>query len=210
MAYPSALDVEIANDALARLSEAPIGSFGDNTTQARIVNRLYPRVRALMFSSYDWKFATARAVLVPGGVAVPPWAYEYALPDNVARTRMVQATRPGIDLRALGPREYEEGVSVALDGITVQRVIRCDVNPAVLDYTYEIIDPSVWDGGFLSCFTMQLAAELAMPITANGQLANAMAQAAQRAIASQMGPGQVQSVVQQQRGARTTSARDGG
>jgi hypothetical protein len=205
VAYPSTLDLTYANDALARLAERPIGAFTDNSPAARTVARLYPRVRALLFSGGDWKFATARAALGSASAGVYPWANEYAMPANVARCRIVVRTAVGDDGVDLGPQPFEEGINAG----GTARVIRTDVNPAVLIYTAEIIDPALWDAGFVSCFTLQLAAELALPITGNGNIAQEMAAAAQRAIMTQMPTGQAQAVVQAPRGPSTTTQARG-
>jgi hypothetical protein len=190
MAYPSSLDLSNANDALARISEAPISSFTENSTKARIIARLYPRVRGLMFAAGDWKFATARATLVATGASAPfPWAYEYVMPANVARARMVLAAVVGADNVPLEPVPFEEGVNNA-GGL---RVIRTDVAPATLVYTMEIIDPLLWDAGFTSSFTIQ-----------------AMRQEAAISIQTQMPMGQAQSVTSARRGPSTTTmAREG-
>lgn len=200
MAYPAPLDLDLANVALARLSEGTISAFTENSHQARAVAMLYPRVRALMFAALDWKFATSRAPLTSGAAGVFPWAYEYAMPTNVARCRMVLAT-VGSDGVALDPVPFEEGMNAA----GTARVVRTDVSPGTLVYTQEVIDPTLWDGGFTSAFTVQLAAELALPITGNGQLAVALREQAGQAIQAQMPMGQTQSVTRMQRGPSTTT-----
>jgi hypothetical protein len=207
MAYPSSLDLSNANDALARISEAPISSFTENSTKARIIARLYPRVRGLMFAAGDWRFATARAALVPSGASAPfPWAYEYLLPANVARPRMVLAGGLPADGVTLEPVPFEEGVNAA----GTAGVIRTDVSPATLVYTMELIDPALWDAGFTSSFTIQLAAEIALGITGNGNVAQAMRQEAAISIQTQMPMGQAQSVTSARRGPSTTTmAREG-
>lgn len=204
MAYPSTLDVANANDALARIAEAPISSFTENSPKARIIARLYPRVRGLMFAAMDWKFATARANLGAGASGVYPWTFEFNLPANVARVRMILAQTPGLDGIALDPVPFEEGINGAT------RVIRTDVSPATLVFTQEITDPALWDAGFTSAFTIQLASEIAVGITGNGQLAMAMREQAGMAIQAQMPVGQAQSATQMRRGpSTTTAAREG-
>ena len=212
-------DIDIANAALARISEVQIVSFGDNTPVARAVSRIYPLVVNSMFSAMDWAFATARVFLTNPVAGVYPWAWQYAIPANVARARMVvqganPSTGPVPPLLPYGQvnagqQPFEEGFGYMQDGVTLVRVIRCDLPAAsdpVLIYTALGADPSLWDAGFISALTIQLAAELAMPITGNGQLAREMQQAAQQAVASLMPVGQAQSITPMSRGPSTTTA----
>lgn len=198
MAYPSAADLEAANDALIRLAEVPIASFADGSKPARVISALYPRVRALMFGALDWGFATAKLALTAPVAAVPPWLWEYALPDGVVQPRYVQSA----DGTVLGPKYFEQGVRPDDSA----RVLWCDLNPVTLVYTREIIDPLKWDADFYSAFTLQLAAEIALPITGKPQLAQAMAQSAARAIAAARAP-QTQAVTVAQGPSTTELAR---
>lgn len=214
MAYPSAADLDIANAALARISERTISSFTENSPAARAVARLYSRSRSLMFAAMDWRFATARAELGAPTEAAFPWQYEYPLPPNVSRSRMVLPSQ-GEGWNVGGePIPFEEGVTavpaMGVTPATFVRVIRCDITPATLIYTALIEDPTLWDDGFAAAFTVQLAAELAFTITGNGQIAQGMRQEAQAAVQSQMPAGQAQSITPQSRGPSTTTlARQG-
>lgn len=209
MAYPTALDLDLANTALARISERGIVSFTENSAVARQVSRLYPRVRNLMFGAMDWRFATARALLGTDLGSYYPYAHSFQLPPNVSRARMVVPGNPGSGSAGGDPMPFEEGVAYLLDGVTEVRVIRCDHPTPVLVYTQLIENPALWDDGFTSAFTVQLAAELALGVTGNGQIATSMREAAMQAIASQQPVGQAQSITPQSRGpSTTTAARD--
>lgn len=207
MPYPLPLDLDAANVALARISERAISSFNENSPAARAIARLYSPCRNLMFSAMDWRFATARAQLGEQVAGAYPWAYQYAMPDGVARVRMVL---PGVDGEGSGygdPAPFEEGVGPV--GVVVRRVIRTDISRAVLVYTALLEDPNLWDDGFFSAFTVQLAAEITLPITGNGQLAQSMRQQAVQSLQAQMPVGQAQSITPQSRGpSTTTAARD--
>ena len=201
--------VAASNVALAHIGARSISGMQENSVEARSCLRLFSSIRDRTLSMRDWRFATARSLLAPSGGDAPfPWQYQYLQPAQCIKPRAVTVTTSGSNDMANDDRvPFEEGVA-DIAGVLTQ-IINTSVTPAALEYTYQIVDPSLWDLGFMSAFALQLAAEIAIPITGNGKLAQAMRQAAAAAMDMMQPDGKNEGVSQQQRGADSIYARGG-
>ena len=178
--------VDVANMALSRLGARSIATLNDNSVEARACNRLFNVARDMMLAAADWRFATARSPLAQSGNAetvIPfPWTYEYLRPAYCIKPRFLTVAQSAEAFYNAGNDDrvpYEEAISVV--GGQQVGVIWTTVSPAMLCYTYQVANVSLWEPGFVSAFSMQLASEICMPITGNGQLASAMREAASQA-----------------------------
>lgn len=200
--------VDVANLALARLGARSIATLGDNSVEARSCNRLFNTVRDLLLGVQEWRFATARSGLIATDGGAPfPFLYQYVRPGFCIKPRFLTVAANGQNNMANDDRvPYEEGVAT-VDGVLAQ-VINTTISPATLVYTYQVTDPTLWEPTFLSTMSIQLAAEIALPVTGSGQIADAMAKAAERAMQA-LEPGvSNQGVSRQQRGSDSQAARE--
>lgn len=158
--------VDICNKALTflGLGSKPITSLDENSANARTLKNSYPSVRDAVLRSHNWGFARRIETLARiSGESVPGWTYLYASPSLSLATRKVfdniQVTNPD-------SVEFQE----VLTPTSSQKGIVCNSNPAYIEYTYQIDDPSIYSADFITAFAMALAAETAYTITGNTDL----------------------------------------
>ena len=76
-------EVEICNLALDRIGGSEIQSLEDNTPEARLCQRVYPRIRDRMLQVHPWKFATKRVKLVKtSNTPAHTFTTEFQLPTD--------------------------------------------------------------------------------------------------------------------------------
>ena len=179
----SYLPVDVANMALARIGARSIATLGDNSVEARACNRLFNVARDMMLGAADWSFATAvNPLTASGNTVLPfPWTAEYLRPvSNIKSRYLVPLVLTENNLGNDDRVPFAEGVTIA--GGVLASVIWTTINPAALVYTFQVTDPNLWNPGFVSAFSIQLASEIALPITGNGQIAQALREAAGQAV----------------------------
>ena len=105
--------------------------------------------------------------MATGNAAPFPYTYEYARPGLCIKPRFLTVAGIGESGQSNDDRvPHEEGVNV-VNGALAQ-VIWTTVSPANLVYTYQVVDPTLWEPTFASTMSIQLAAEIALPVTGNG------------------------------------------
>ena len=150
---------DVASKALARLGEAPISSFDEDTEAAEKVNLLYEETILDLLAQYQWQWASERAVLALDGAKVPKneWSRAYLMPtlrlDRVGNPYRIYNTTA---LRAPEFFNYE------LDG----RHVLTDATTIVIEYTKRRPETD-WPGYFVSLAVEALASVLALPVTEN-------------------------------------------
>lgn len=174
-------EVDICNLALGHLGDdATVASLDppEGSAQADHCARFYPMARDLMIDAHRWSFTTRRTSLALLS-ATPPssWRYAYAMPndalnliavlapdasDDNSMTRVVfdgsgrtLVDQPGI----YTPQPFV--VETNADGTPV--LYTNQVN-AVLRYTADGTDPSVFPPTFVHGLSMRLASMLAGPV----------------------------------------------
>jgi hypothetical protein len=157
--------VSIVNDALFHLGQHEIQSLTEETVEASQANRVYDTCRRKALSGGTWRFASKVASLAEiASPTVYGYSYAYTKPSDCLRPLVLM---PDTD----PPRTYE----------VVGTEIWTDESPAVLRYTYDITDPSLFDPLFCDALSWLLAAYLAMPLT--GDVAKQQAASQQYLIA---------------------------
>lgn len=74
----------ICNDALIMLGANTITSFSDGSDAAKITDRLYDDIKALVMTMYPWSFATKKVQIArTTNTPVTEWNYEYQLPGDL-------------------------------------------------------------------------------------------------------------------------------
>ena len=80
-------DIEIANEALAMISEPPITSFDDDNARARVCKQFYDSARQNTLAEYPWPEALVTTGLMAN--QTPPvgeyWTYAYSFPINLIK-----------------------------------------------------------------------------------------------------------------------------
>lgn len=149
--------VEIANNVLSRLGDKTILSLSDDNDRARWFNRLYPSVRDSVLRKHDWNFARQRAELAQD-VDSPVWGYKYKypLPPDCLKVRKVNDEAGNDDW------SIESGY-LFTDFLEVKII-----------YTRREENPGMFDSSFCECLEVRLAAEMAIPVTGNQNIANTM------------------------------------
>lgn len=159
---------DIANRALAFLGESAILDIADTTTKhSRLCNQLIDPAIDETLRLHRWNCATARATLSATDAPNHGFAYAYQLPGDFLRLLELNGEA------FTGSEEYleiEEG----------QRLLS---NSATAEIRYiKRIDPSGFDPLLAKVVALQLAMDLAVPLTANLQLQGQVASLYARAM----------------------------
>lgn len=156
-------NVEIVNMALDHLGERPISSLSEQSTPAKVANRVFDRVREIVLSSGAFRFAIAVSELTQLAAGSEVYQFAYALPVDCLYPLGIVDQTSGLDLEA----EWEEiGGALHTDQATVKlRYVRNETNPTRFDRLF--IDALAW----------RLAAQMARPVTGDTELAQLAIQA---------------------------------
>ncbi len=152
----SATRLEICNSAIGKVRGKRILSLDDNTTEARILTDLYPRIRDSLLRSHPWNFAKRRAALEKLSTS-PAWGYsnQFQLPADLARILKTDI--------ATGENWEKEGSLILTDATTVN--IQYIANVGEEEY----------DACYCEVLAFKLAEQLAYPLTQGVSLGQAMA-----------------------------------
>lgn len=161
----AASDLAIANQALIRLGERPIGSFTEGTMAAQVLNAIYWTVRDSMLASYYWNFARAEFRLARSAAApLRQFDYAYALPADFLRAE-----------RADTPDD-KGGYRITYK-ITGQQLYT-DAEAVILTYTRRTL-PTEHAAYFDTALILTLATAAALPITEDEARRNSLAEEAE-------------------------------
>lgn len=143
--------VTICNGALAALGEDAISSLSDATKRAQWCNRRYDPMRREVLRLAPWSCAR-KLVQITASATAPLFgkANAYPLPSDFIRLYDVEQDQA---LDALGWELV--GNSINAD----------QTSPLDLRYVYDLQDPTQMDALLVSCISLRLAAELALPLT---------------------------------------------
>ena len=143
--------IQICNQALIALGEAPIASLDDNSKAASTLNTLYDPVRKELLRTHPWNFAITQATLSIFGTT-PLFDYNaaYALPSNCLRVwGVVNAFTPW---RVVGKLIYSNDSSLGIY------------------YVADITDSTQFDALFEQALVLLLAIRSSFAITQNVSL----------------------------------------
>lgn len=153
--------INICNLALAQLGQSPISSLEQENEKARRLNLFYAPVRDEVLRTHNWAFAAVEeplALLEEQADAQGRFVYKY--PAEALFIRRVFATN-----RARLP--FQEFFRPDLQS----RVIVTPAQQAYGEYTRRITDENLFDAAFIKSFSLALACDLAVSLTADTQLA---------------------------------------
>lgn len=157
------IKLEIWNLAVFSIGERPISSLAEASKAAQLCARIHDRMLSNLLSGFNWKFAKTTAALVLTSPA--PTAYQYAhsynLPTDCLRARRVIAEGMSWD--------DDSRIEFDVEG----RVLKCNIEDAVLQYTKLITDATLYDTLFVDVFSKYLAVHLALPLTGKPEVQGA-------------------------------------
>ena len=149
--------VEIFNLALLRLgTRAQVQLPDENSREASVCSILYESCRQSTLGAFPWSFASKREALADMGDPPADWTFRYRYPVDCLRARRIVPQARD----AFPPVPFE----VSWDGAS-GRVVLTDEAEAVLHYTADLEDPSVFDPEFVYALSWHLASEAALPLT---------------------------------------------
>lgn len=152
-------DVQLCAEALLLLGAAPISGFDDGSASAQIAMRLWPGTRDALLACYPWRCTLAKARLARlSDAPKTEWAHAFALPPDLLTVRAlftanVPGARPLAEYELFDGRLYANAADVWID---YQRAS----------------DPDAWPAHLRQLARYALAAEFAMPVTEQLNLAD--------------------------------------
>ena len=153
----------ICNLALAQLGQTPITALTQDNERARRLNLFYEPVRDEVLRTHNWGFAGAESPLTcVRESTTKPGEFLYQYPGQalfVRRVFDVQAPQRSLP--------FEEFFETTLQ----MRVLQIPCAQAVAQYTRRITDETLFDPAFVKAFSLALACDLAVSLTADAQLA---------------------------------------
>lgn len=162
--------IEIVNQGLILLGHRSINSLTQENETARKVNILYDSSLEAALRSAEWKFAGRIKVLaLLSNEEIPGFLYAYARPPKALFIRRIFAEGAPDKER----KNKHDEMQAPTSG---QAAIFTDVQYAYAEYTENITDTTKFDSLFSRAFAAKLAADLALAITGDKQLAQLKAQ----------------------------------
>jgi hypothetical protein len=154
-------EVEICSDALLLLGEEPITSFDDATNKARLCKRFYPMIRDAVLRAYPWRCAITYQALgqLTGDDVIDEsnYSYTYQLPVEPYCLRALLLNNDKTILWEV-----------------IGRKLVTDEASVTLRYISRITDPNLFDALLMFVIAIQLAQQIAYPITGNPASVKAM------------------------------------
>jgi len=177
--------VDIANRALSHTgTDQSIVSLDEKSKEARICARWYEASRDQLLRAFPWNFAQRRVTLA--SIANPPtdWAFQYRYPTNCLVLHDVYAEgdwHPGRQGHGRDLPAWQ--VASTGDG---GRVILTVIENAQATYTARVEDPNLLPPDFAQALEFTLAANIAMPMANDVNLADFLATRARAAMEAAM------------------------
>lgn len=151
-----ATEIEICNSAIAKVRGKRILTLSDDTTEARLLTDMYPRVRDALLRSHPWNFAKARQALA-ASVDEPVYEYDYKYQLPISCLRLLSTDIPDHEPWAL---EEERYILTSCSEVNVTFI--------------KLVTADKFDAHFCEVLSYQLAEQLAYPLTQGTALAASM------------------------------------
>ena len=154
--------VEICNIALTRIGQEIINALDEESTEAKKCNVIYDALRRETLRAHNWAFATKiRSLAKSASDTVPGWEYAYIYPKNCLYVQKVYSIA--------GNKELAEFRKIHSD-VGNYLVLVTNVDSAVMEYTADVTDSTLFDSLFVSALAWNIAANLAQSLTADVQI----------------------------------------
>ncbi len=143
-------DVDIVNMALDNIgTRSKIEAIDESSAESAQAGRWYEPSRQLLLSLYDWNFAHRRKSLATHPDAAPiGWCFRYAMPADDITVRKFEPVAGLEDLHE--PFKIE----MSIDG--TEKTLLFNREEAVLEYTDNVTDPTLFSIGFIDTFAALL------------------------------------------------------
>lgn len=162
--------VKIANMALSHIgANSSIESFDEESAEAGQIKLWYDYCRIQALEAFDWTFARKRQVLAllevieSGDPLEHEWAFRYQYPADCLTARRI-SNPLGFDADAV---PYSIETSEAND----VKTILTNMEDAVLVYTFDLDQTSLFSSHFVDCLAALIAHRIAFSLTGKRQMA---------------------------------------
>ena len=157
-----ASNVEICNIALTRLGQETINSLDEESTEAKKCNILFDPLRRETLRAHSWSFATKmRSLAKSANDTVPRWEHVYIYPKDCIYVQKVYGPEGEDELAEF--RKVHSNTGTYL-------VLATNVDSAIMEYTTNVTDSTLFDSLFVSALAWNMAANLAQSLTADPQI----------------------------------------
>lgn len=162
-------EVEICASALDKLGAGTLSSLDDDSKEARLCKRAYPRLRDELLRAHPWNFAITRIEVAP--IAEKPiyeFDNQFLIPDDALRILSLDFN--------INPTTSEIPWSVEFNTTLGKKVILCNQSSLKIKYIRKVTDVSMFDPIFAEVLAWRIAADLAYPLVQSSALAQGVFQ----------------------------------
>lgn len=157
---PATSKINICNNALLRIGADIINALNEQSKEAEYCNKFYDEDRVEVLEQHPWNFAMKQTTLSKLAETPNDYSFVYTLPsDYVIARKIVDTANPENNQIKYEVRE---------------RKLYTDQDAAILEYTFDQGDTTAFSSAFSNALAWRLAADLAMPITNNIAVQEAM------------------------------------
>lgn len=155
--------VDICNMALAHLGMKSITSISENTPSAIACTQFFDTSRDDVLRESQWPFAKVSEALVLTTEEILGWDYVYLYPVRAAAVWAVydESTYDNKD---------EQEFEVVFVPATNRKVVCSNLQYAYVDYTYKVVDTSIYDPKFVMALSYRLAASMAHTLVGSAEI----------------------------------------
>ena len=153
--------IDICNLALAQLGHSPISSLEQENEKARRLNLFYAPVRDEVLRTHNWAFAGVQE----------PLALLLEAPDDQGRFVYKYPVRALFIRGVLDEMQHRLAFEACFRPDLSARALLVKTPQAHVQYTCRITDENLFDPAFVKSFSLALACDLAVALTADTQLA---------------------------------------
>lgn len=186
--------IEIVNMALTHIGQSSVASIDDNSDNAVKARVLWDNCRDTVLRATTWSFATIIQELNKyTDISVAGWENVYAYPPKCLFLRKLTAEpQTGLifDAPSLGynvpTQQEDEEYRVMFSPEKNLKIIVTNIDPAYVEYTYQVTDTTVWDEVATLALSYKLASQLANYLCGDKEEANRMYQLYQSTISDAM------------------------
>ncbi len=160
--------ITIWNMALGFIGTRTIASEEENTLEAVQCKLYWDSARRSALRDFPWNFAQRRALLAEVPLPIgyeQQFSHAYALPQDMLQALKIFSASPGSTQRDFVSKE--QAFILVHDGQTKNQVLLCHEAQAILSYTANLEDVSLFDDCFILLLARKLAALIAVPLLKN-------------------------------------------
>lgn len=159
--------ITIWNTALINVGVSTlVAATDEKSNPANILRVIYDLTRDEALEAAPWGFATRRTTLQSVGSPPQEWAYRYRYPGDCLTARRILS----VAIRVFA-EDQKVPFAIEEDEAQSAKVILCDSEQAVLEYTARITNPNLFPPSFTSVLAWGLAVKLAPALAAKPEFA---------------------------------------